>query len=92
MSQQPADEMTRASNLANAVTTAVAGGWRVESQTSVQAVLAKGKPVSHGIHIFLSIITVGIWLFVWGGIVLVNRRQTMVITVDQFGNVLQQKN
>ncbi len=47
--------------LANAVASECArGGWRVESQTDVNAILAKGKLTSHGVHIFLSSITAGI--------------------------------
>jgi hypothetical protein len=74
--------------LANAVAGECArGGWRVESQTDVNAILAKGKLVSHGLHIFLSMITVGAWLPVWGVLWYVNREQRLILNVDAYGNI-----
>ena len=74
--------------LANAVATECArGGWRVESQTDVNAILAKGKRTSHGLHIFLSIITAGLWLFVWGPLWYMNREQRLILNVDEYGNI-----
>jgi len=74
--------------LANAVASECArGGWRVESQTDINAILAKGKRTSHGIHIFLSIITVGLWLLVWGPLWYLNREQRLVLQVDEYGNI-----
>jgi hypothetical protein len=74
--------------LANAVAGECArGGWRVESQTDVNAILAKGKRVGHGLHIFLSIITAGMWLPVWGVLWYVNREQRLILNVDEYGNI-----
>ena len=36
-----------------------AQGYRVESQQDYQAVIVKGKPINHTLHIILSVITWG---------------------------------
>lgn len=77
----------RKAALARAVANEVRNGWHVESQTDYQAVLRKGQRTSHGLHIFLSFITLGLWLIVWGAMVLVNRSRHLVIDVDAYGNV-----
>jgi hypothetical protein len=77
--------------LARAVAGEVRGGWHVQSQTDYQAVLVKGKRTSHGVHIFLSLITLGLWLPVWGILWYLNRDQHRVVDVDAYGNVNVQK-
>jgi hypothetical protein len=39
-----------------------AQGYRVESQQDYQAVIVRGKPINHPLHIIVSILTAGIWL------------------------------
>jgi hypothetical protein len=78
----------KANKLAMAISTEVSKGWRVESQSQVQAVLVKGKSINHTLQIFLSVITVGFWLLVYIPTFIVNRRQTKIIRVDDFGNTL----
>ena len=41
-------------------TLAQPGHWRVESQTDYNAILVKGKPVNHVLHLILSIVTFGL--------------------------------
>jgi hypothetical protein len=87
MTVQPEGVDTRRA-LANAVASECArGGWRVESQTEVNAILAKGKRTSHGLHIFLSIITAGFWLPVWAIMWFMNREQRLILGVDEYGNI-----
>ena len=43
----------------------VGRGYRVESQSEIQAVLVKGKPTNHVLHLLLSVFTLGLWLIVW---------------------------
>jgi hypothetical protein len=43
----------------------LAKGWRIESRTTTSAVLVKGKPVNHVLHLLLSLVTVGLWIPVW---------------------------
>lgn len=78
----------KANKLAMAISTEVSKGWRVESQSAVQAILVKGKNINHTLQIFLSIITFGVWLFVYVPTYLTNRRQTKIVRVDDFGNTL----
>jgi hypothetical protein len=59
----------------------------VESQSDYQAVLAKGKRTSHGLHLFLTIITAGLWGIVWLVTWLVNREHRQIANVDEYGNV-----
>jgi hypothetical protein len=62
-------------------------GWRVESQTDRQAVMVKGHKHSHGLHLFLSIITAGLWaLFVWLPLSVFGGEKRQVVTVDERGH------
>lgn len=61
-------------------------GWRIQSQSSTQASLVKGKPTSHLLHLILTIITLGAWLIVWILLVIFGGQKTKVITVDDRGN------
>ena len=83
-----ASESEKANKLALAVSTEVSKGWRVESQSQIQAVLAKGKPINNTLHIVFTLLTLGGWLLIYVPILLVNRRQTKIIRVDEFGNTL----
>ena len=42
-----------------------ARGWRVSSQSSYSAQFEKGKHTSHFLHLFLTLLTLGLWLPVW---------------------------
>ena len=68
-----------------------ASGWRIESRSDFQATIAKGKEVSHLLHLFLALITVGIWLIFWLGLGMVGGVKRRMITIDEFGNVVDQK-
>ena len=81
-------ESERAHKLALAIATEVSRGWRVESQSPIQAVLVKGKNINHTLQIVLSVITAGVWLLVYIPIWLVNKRQIKIIRIDDFGNTL----
>lgn len=81
-------ENEKANKLALAISTEVSKGWRVESQSQIQAVLVKGKPINNTLHIVFSVLTLGAWLLIYIPILLVNRRQTKIIRVDEFGNTL----
>ncbi len=79
----------RKRNLAQALQREVVAGYRVESQTDINAVLVKGKNVNHILHLILSLITFGIWLFVWPLVWYFNREQRLILNVDDYGNVLR---
>jgi hypothetical protein len=55
----------RRSALQAAVATELGQGARLESQTDYTAVLLYGGKVNHVLHAILSLLTAGIWLFVW---------------------------
>lgn len=40
-------------------------GWRPEFETTTHLFVVKGKPVTHVLHLLLSVMTVGVWLLVW---------------------------
>jgi hypothetical protein len=84
------DETANLRNLANAIAGEVAGGYRVESQTDAQAVLVKGKGTNHVLHLILSVITCGVWLPVWLIMYFVAKPKRLILSLDQFGNVLRQ--
>lgn len=67
-----------------------AGGWRIESQTDQQAVLVKGKDTNHVLHLIISLVSCGLWLFVWPILWYLNQRKTLILSVDAYGNVLRQ--
>jgi len=88
----PASADQRKQSLAMGVSREVASdSWRVESQSDYQAVLAKGKPTNHVLHLVLTLITLGFWIPVWVVAYILNRRQTLILTVDEYGNVLRQQ-
>lgn len=68
-----------------------ASGWRIENRSDYQATIAKGKQTSHGLHLFLSIITLGLWLIPWLGLGMVGGVKRRMITIDGFGNTVEQK-
>ena len=47
--------------------------------------------MSHLLHLFLTLITVGIWLIFWLGLGVLGGIKRRMITVDEFGNVVEQK-
>ena len=79
--------------LAQAVanTLAQAGKWRVESQSDYNAVIVKGKPVNHVLHLILTIVTVLFWVVVWIGLVIFGGETRYMLTVDEYGNTSTQK-
>ncbi|NYI80625.1 DUF4352 domain-containing protein [Nocardioides panzhihuensis] len=66
------------------------GGWRVESQTEYHTVLAKGGRTNHVLHLILTIVTCGLWSVAWLLIAHLNRRQSLVLRVDEYGNFSRQ--
>ncbi|AKY03743.1 hypothetical protein AVT26_gp61 [Streptomyces phage Lannister] len=81
---------TRKRNLSQAVQREVVKGFRVESQTDETAIMAKGKPTNHVLHLILTLITFGLWSFAWLAVYLMNKETRVILTVDEYGNVLRQ--
>jgi hypothetical protein len=68
-----------------------AQGYRVESQQDYQAVIVRGKPINHPLHIIVSILTAGIWLIGYAVIAVTEGEKREIIQVDEWGNVSRQK-
>jgi hypothetical protein len=62
----------------------------VESQSDAQAVMVKGKGTNHVLHLILTLISVGMWLPVWLILYFVTKPKRLILTLDEFGNVLRQ--
>jgi hypothetical protein len=77
--------------LAQAVANWVHGGWRVESQTDYQAVMARGHRPNHILHLILTLITLGIWAIVWILVTLLGGEKHAVVSIDEYGNTLAQR-
>jgi hypothetical protein len=84
------NEIEHRRNLAQAVSREVAGGFRVESQGDAQAVMVKGKGTSHVLHLILTLVTLGMWVPVWLIMYFVAKPKRVILTLDEFGNVLRQ--
>jgi hypothetical protein len=82
-----ATESVRRSALDARIARELAGGATLESQTGHNAVLVKGKKVNHILHLILSLITAGFWLIIWLLLVLTNKRQRIVLFVNEEGVV-----
>lgn len=72
--------------LAQAINSQVIQGARVESQSDFQAIFVKGKPVNHILHLIISLVTCGLWLFVWAALALIGGEKRYVAQVDDYGN------
>lgn len=88
----PASPDRRKAALAQAISQEVASNkWRVESQSDFQAILAKGQSTAHVLHLILTVVSAGIWAIVWIIRAIVNRRQTLILTVDDYGHVRREQ-
>lgn len=86
-SQLTAD--ARQSILDRRLLAAVREGAEITSRSDFSAVLRYGQPVNHVLHLILSVLTFGIWLFIWLLLVLGNRRRVVFVAVDEFGGITE---
>jgi hypothetical protein len=74
--------------LFDAVQSEVRGGWHVESQSDYHATLAIANSHRVRLHLFLTIITFGLWaLFVWLPLSVFGRLNRKMVSIDIYGNV-----
>lgn len=66
---------------------AVQHGWRVQSQTDYQASLAKGHRTNHVLHLILTIVTFGLWGFVWIVLAVTNKEKHRMLAIDEYGRI-----
>jgi hypothetical protein len=82
----------RKQTLFNAVQSELRAGWQVESRSDYHATLAKAKNHSHGLHLFLSIITFGLWaLFVWLPLSVFGGLKRKMLGINGYGSVSVRK-
>ena len=58
---------------------------RVASQSEYEVVLVRGRRSEHRLHLYLTILTVGLWGPVWLGIWLAQREKREIASVDEYG-------
>jgi hypothetical protein len=68
-----------------------AQGWRIETRSDFQATIATGNRVNHVLHLILTIVTVGLWGIVWIILAITGGIKRHIITVDEYGNVVERK-
>lgn len=67
----------------------VRAGYLVASSSPTQAVVVRGKPTSHLLHLVLTLLTFGLWgLFVWLPLGLFGGVRRRVLTLDVLGRVV----
>lgn len=86
--RQSADD--RKATLDRSLQTYGAQGWRIESRSDFQATIATGSRISHGLHLFLTLIT-GVWGIVWIVLAATGGIKRRMVTVDEYGNIVEQK-
>ncbi len=77
--------------LAKHVAGAVPFGARIESQSDTMAVLVYGRRVNHILHFLVGFVTFGFWWLVWLFLAITGGEKRRVVTVDEYGNILEQK-
>jgi hypothetical protein len=67
-------------------------GWRIETRSDFQATIATGDRPNHLLHLVLTILTGGLWgLFVWAPVVAFGGLKRRMITIDEYGDVIDNK-
>ena len=62
-------------------------GWRVESRSSFQAIMVSGRRVNHLLHLVISLVTAGLWIFIWIVLVLTGGENRELLLVDAYGQI-----
>jgi hypothetical protein len=77
--------------LARTLTSQIAAGARVESQSDFQVVVIKGKPVNHTLQLILTLVTFTLWAPVWIALAIFGGEKRGMVVVDEYGNAAVQK-
>jgi len=51
------------------------------------ALLVQGRRPNHLLHLILTVLTLGLWLFVWIGLAVFGGEKRMVLVVEENGEV-----
>ncbi|MCZ4557962.1 hypothetical protein O4215_20585 [Rhodococcus maanshanensis] len=76
--------------LAMAISSEVARGGRVESQTDTNAIVVTGSKVNHVLHLIITLFTCGFWAIVWIILAFVQKEHRTAVSIDPYGQVLRQ--
>lgn len=87
--QRPLEE--RKATLDRALQRLGAEGWHIETRSELQATIAKGKQINHTLHLILSIVTAGLWAIVWIVMAVRGGVKRRMVTIDEYGNILDRK-
>jgi hypothetical protein len=74
--------------LENALDQYRAQGWRVVRRDDFEATVERGRGVRHPLHFVLTLLTFGMWAFVWIALTVRSRSERGVVYVNAYGNVL----
>ena len=81
----------RKANLDRALQLRGAQGWRTESRSEFQATIARGERINNTLHLILTLVTAGLWAIVWIIVAITGGIKRMMVTIDEYGNVIEQK-
>lgn len=82
-----AEQSKRAALDAAVAKTIAEKGGRVAYQGADRAVVVTGRPVNHILHLLLTIVTGGVWIFAWILISATGGERSSTFTVDDQGSV-----
>ena len=68
-----------------------AQGWRIETRSDYQATIAKGEKINNTLHLILTFLTAGLWGIVWIILLITGGIKRRMITIDEYGNVVDSK-
>jgi hypothetical protein len=87
MSASPLSNDERKAAMAARIAHFAREGWRVETLMDFQAILVRGHPTNHVLHLLLSVVTFGLWLVYWLAVALDGGEQRVVLHVDESGHI-----
>lgn len=64
------------------VTRLTAAGWRIEERNEGSVTLTRGRKINHILHLLLSVVTLGVWMFVWATLIAFSGKRTIRLYVD----------
>jgi hypothetical protein len=77
----------RAQLLNSVIATQAQAGWTVQAVSEGQAILSRNKRIGWALNLLLALLTAGIWLIVVLVQIVNRKKETLIVTVDKFGNV-----
>lgn len=78
---------TRQDILNNEITQWVAKGWNIQTINGTQAILHKPKRIGFFWNFILTLLTGGLWLFIWLYKILNQKTYQVIINVNEYGEI-----